>query len=259
MINEAVTDRLAARGTTSCRRTTGPAPSRGFAEHEPDLVVLDVMLPGFDGHEVCRRIQAERPVPVLMLTARDDETDILVGLGVGADDYLTKPFRMRELVARVAALLRRVDRAAELAGAVAPSDLGDLADRRRRPPGLGRRRRGAPDADRVRPAGLPRRRARHRAHPRAAAGRGLGLARRVRHPHRRQPRQGAARQDRRRPGPHRARRRLRPRGRRGPRSCASSTGSRSIKVKLGLLVVASVARRRGRRRRSARPGECPSG
>ena len=83
------------------------------------------MLPGFDGHEVCRRIQAERPVPVLMLTARDDEADILVGLGVGADDYLTKPFRMRELVARVAALLRRVERAAALAAAPAPS-LGDL-------------------------------------------------------------------------------------------------------------------------------------
>ena len=74
------------------------------------------MLPGYDGHEVCRRIQADRPVPVLMLTARDDEADVLVGLGVGADDYLTKPFRMRELVARVAALLRRVERAAELAG-----------------------------------------------------------------------------------------------------------------------------------------------
>ena len=73
------------------------------------------MLPGFDGHEVCRRIQATKPVPVLMLTARDDEADVLVGLAVGADDYLTKPFRMRELVARVRALLRRVDRAAELA------------------------------------------------------------------------------------------------------------------------------------------------
>ncbi len=79
------------------------------------MLVLDVMLPGFDGHEVCRRVQADRPVPVLMLTARDDETDILVGLGVGADDYLTKPFRMRELVARVNVLLRRVERAAELA------------------------------------------------------------------------------------------------------------------------------------------------
>ena len=78
------------------------------------------MLPGFDGLEVCRRIQAERPVPVLMLTARDDETDLLVGLAVGADDYLTKPFSMRELAARVHALLRRVDR-------------------RRRPPSAGRR------------------------------------------------------------------------------------------------------------------------
>ena len=80
------------------------------------------MLPGFDGLEVCRRIQQQRPVPVLMLTARDDEADVLVGLGVGADDYLTKPFRMRELVARVAALLRRVERAEQLvrADAAAP-------------------------------------------------------------------------------------------------------------------------------------------
>jgi len=81
----------------------------------PDLIVLDVMLPGLDGHEVCRRVQAARPVPVLMLTARDDETDVLIGLGVGADDYLTKPFSMRELVARVRVLLRRVERATELA------------------------------------------------------------------------------------------------------------------------------------------------
>lgn len=79
----------------------------------PDLVVLDVMLPGIDGHEACRRIQRERPVPVLMLTALDAETDLIVGLGVGADDYLTKPFSQRELVARVRALLRRARRAAE--------------------------------------------------------------------------------------------------------------------------------------------------
>jgi len=86
-----------------------------------------VMLPGYNGHEVCRRIQADRPVPVLMLTARDDEADILVGLGVGADDYLTKPFRMNELVARVGALLRRVDRAAELATRLQdPLTLGSL-------------------------------------------------------------------------------------------------------------------------------------
>ena len=79
----------------------------------PDLVVLDVMLPGLDGHEVCRRIQRDRPVPVLMLTALDAETDLLVGLGIGADDYMTKPFSQRELVARVRALLRRSRRAAE--------------------------------------------------------------------------------------------------------------------------------------------------
>ena len=76
----------------------------------PDLVVLDLMLPELDGLEVCRRVQRDRPVPVLMLTARDDEADVLVGLGVGADDYVTKPFSPRELVARVRALLRRVER-----------------------------------------------------------------------------------------------------------------------------------------------------
>ena len=78
----------------------------------PDLVVLDVMLPGIDGHEVCRRIQRDRPVPVLMLTALDAETDLLVGLGIGADDYMTKPFSQREFVARVRALLRRAQRSA---------------------------------------------------------------------------------------------------------------------------------------------------
>ncbi len=92
-----------------------------------DLLVLDVMLPGLDGLEVCRQVQAVRPVPVLMLTAKADETDRLIGLGVGADDYLTKPFSPRELVARVRALLRRVERAEELARRrVAPTlDLGN--------------------------------------------------------------------------------------------------------------------------------------
>ena len=125
VINQAVTDRLRGSGYDVVQAWDGPAAVARFSETAPDLVLLDVMLPGFDGHEVCRRIQAQRPVPVLMLTARDDEADILVGLGVGADDYLTKPFRMRELVARVAALLRRVERAAELASHPT-SDLGDL-------------------------------------------------------------------------------------------------------------------------------------
>ena len=125
VINQAVTDRLRGSGYDVVQAWDGPGAVARFTETAPDLVLLDVMLPGYDGHEVCRRIQAERPVPVLMLTARDDEADILVGLGVGADDYLTKPFRMRELVARVGALLRRVDRAAELATRPV-TDLGDL-------------------------------------------------------------------------------------------------------------------------------------
>ncbi len=74
----------------------------------PDLILLDIMLPGIDGFEVCRVLRQEMNTPILMLTARDDEIDRVVGLEVGADDYLTKPFSMRELIARVKALLRRV-------------------------------------------------------------------------------------------------------------------------------------------------------
>ncbi|SCF42870.1 response regulator transcription factor [Micromonospora mirobrigensis] len=111
-IAESVAARLRAEGFTVDIAGDGPSAVERFRSGRPDLVVLDVMLPGFDGLEVCRRIQAERPVPVLMLTARDDETDLLVGLAVGADDYLTKPFSMRELAARVHVLLRRMDRAA---------------------------------------------------------------------------------------------------------------------------------------------------
>lgn len=74
----------------------------------PDLIILDIMLPKLDGFEVCRILRQEMNTPILMLTARDDEIDRVVGLEVGADDYLTKPFSMRELLARVKALLRRV-------------------------------------------------------------------------------------------------------------------------------------------------------
>ena len=77
-------------------------------ESEPDLILLDIMLPGIDGFEVCRILRKDMTVPILMLTARDDEIDRVVGLEVGADDYLIKPFSMRELIARVKALLRRV-------------------------------------------------------------------------------------------------------------------------------------------------------
>ena len=100
------------------------------------------MLPGLDGLEVCRRIQRDRPVPVLMLTARDSETDLVVGLAVGADDYLTKPFSARELVARVHALLRRVERAPRpRAVDAATLAIGAIAARPRVTPGHARRRR----------------------------------------------------------------------------------------------------------------------
>jgi len=129
-IAEAVAARLRAEGFEVEVAGDGPAAVDAARRALPDAIVLDVMLPGFDGLEVCRRIQAERPVPVLMLTARDDETDLLVGLAVGADDYLTKPFSMRELTARVHALLRRATRnAAPAEEAVASSTtmrLGDL-------------------------------------------------------------------------------------------------------------------------------------
>lgn len=125
-IATSVAARLRAEGFTVDVAHDGPAALARAAEAAPDLVVLDVMLPGLDGLEVCRRLQARRPVPVLMLTARDAETDVLVGLGVGADDYLTKPFSIRELAARVHALLRRVERAAEQAGGDGRIVLGDL-------------------------------------------------------------------------------------------------------------------------------------
>ncbi|MGH3242628.1 MAG: response regulator transcription factor [Spirillospora sp.] len=119
-IARAVADRLVAEGFGVDIAGDGPAAVERARVYEPDLIVLDVMLPGLDGLEVCRRVQAERPVPVLMLTARDDETDLIVGLGVGADDYVTKPFSMRELVARIRAVLRRAERppAPGLGGAV---------------------------------------------------------------------------------------------------------------------------------------------
>jgi DNA-binding response OmpR family regulator len=87
----------------------GEAALAAAAAQRLDLVVLDLLLPGVDGLEVCRRLRARGPVPILMLTARADEVDRVVGLELGADDYLAKPFSMRELVARVKAILRRAE------------------------------------------------------------------------------------------------------------------------------------------------------
>jgi DNA-binding response OmpR family regulator len=112
----AVAARLRAEGFEVEIAMDGPAGVELCRRIRPDVVVLDLMLPGLDGLEVCRQIQRERHVPVLMLTARDSEPDLEVGLAVGADDYMTKPFSPRELVARVRALMRRADRHAASAG-----------------------------------------------------------------------------------------------------------------------------------------------
>jgi DNA-binding response OmpR family regulator len=109
-IAEAVRARLESEGFSVLVAGDGPRAIELHAEHRPDLVVLDLMLPGMDGLEVCKEIQKERWTPVLMLTARTEEADKVAGFAVGADDYLTKPFSLRELCIRVRAILRRMDR-----------------------------------------------------------------------------------------------------------------------------------------------------
>ena len=96
--------------------STGPEGLARARESGPDLVVLDLMLPGLDGLEVCRELRADSDVPIVMLTARVEEEDVLAGMGLGADDYVTKPFRPRELAARVKAILRRTGRDVSEAG-----------------------------------------------------------------------------------------------------------------------------------------------
>jgi len=127
-IAQAVAARLRSEGFAVAVEGDGLAAVATCERLQPDLVILDLMLPGLDGLEVCRRIQRDRPVPVLMLTARDSETDLVVGLAVGADDYLTKPFSARELTARVHALLRRVERTPERVAAPSATavSLGDV-------------------------------------------------------------------------------------------------------------------------------------
>ncbi len=104
-----VRDHLAAAGYRISVAKDGPAGLQLLDRDAADLVILDWMLPGLDGLEVCRRIRARSITPILMLTARGEEIDRVLGLEVGADDYLTKPFSMRELMERTRALLRRVD------------------------------------------------------------------------------------------------------------------------------------------------------
>ena len=98
-----------------------------FAEQQFDLVVLDVMMPRLDGIEVCRRLRAKSQVPIIMLTARDDEVDKVIGLEMGADDYITKPFSVREFRSRVRAVLRRSEMLGPQAASEEPISSGDLA------------------------------------------------------------------------------------------------------------------------------------
>jgi DNA-binding response OmpR family regulator len=104
---DALTYNLTRQEYEVCSATEGLHALTVAREEHPDLVVLDLMLPGIDGLEVCRILRQETIVPVLMLTARAEEVDRVVGLEVGADDYVTKPFSMRELLARIKSLLRR--------------------------------------------------------------------------------------------------------------------------------------------------------
>ena len=97
----------------------------------PDLILLDVMLPGMDGIEVCRILRQETDVPILMLTARAEEVDRVVGLEVGADDYVTKPFGMRELLARIRALLRRARMQSQASGPALEDATADVARHRK--------------------------------------------------------------------------------------------------------------------------------
>jgi DNA-binding response OmpR family regulator len=130
--DEAISDSIAyaleRAGFRTLRAGDGGHGLRLFRQQRPDLVILDLMLPGLDGYEVTKRLRQDGQIPIIMLTARDDPVDKVVGLELGADDYLTKPFNPRELVARARAVLRRAD--APASGPSAPEnavlEVGDL-------------------------------------------------------------------------------------------------------------------------------------
>ena len=114
----------------------GPAALTAVAEERVDLVILDWMLPGLDGLTVCRRIRQSHLMPIIMLTARGEEIDRVVGLEVGADDYVTKPFGMRELLARVRAILRRVGTSSPMPAPARATVVASVADPSVVPPGV---------------------------------------------------------------------------------------------------------------------------
>ena len=176
---------------------TGSDALTQVASEQPALIILDLMLPDIDGIEVCRRMRKTSDVPILMLTARDEDVDKIIGLEVGADDYLTKPFNPRELVARV-----KSD-PPPLGARAPPRRRGGAAPRRaldRRRPARGEGRRGGDPAraEGVRPPLGAARPQGPRPHARPAARARLGLHLRRRHAHRRRARAAAAPQARRR-------------------------------------------------------------
>jgi DNA-binding response OmpR family regulator len=124
-LRETLVDALAAEGFRAVAAGDGRAALERFRAEQPDLVLLDLMLPELSGIEVCRIIRAESSVPVVMLTARDSEVDKIVGLELGADDYVTKPFSLRELSARIRAIFRRAEQAAA-SGGPAIVDIGSV-------------------------------------------------------------------------------------------------------------------------------------
>jgi DNA-binding response OmpR family regulator len=124
-LNDLLRSQLVAAGYLVAQAFDGPTALSLVRQQPPDLIVLDWMLPGVDGLAICRQVRREHLMPILMLTARDDEADRVLGLEVGADDYLVKPFSMREALARVRALLRRVefDTQAQLGDVITCGDL----------------------------------------------------------------------------------------------------------------------------------------
>ena len=108
-INEMLTIVLEAEGFQTSSVTDGAEAVQTFRSFSPDLILLDLMLPGMNGIDICREIRKESAVPIVMLTAKTDTVDVVLGLESGADDYITKPFKPKELVARIRARLRRTD------------------------------------------------------------------------------------------------------------------------------------------------------
>ena len=115
-VQKLLTFPLEREGYTVVQARDGEEALQRFGEHDIDLVVLDLMLPKLDGLEVCRRLRISSAVPIIMLTARDDEVDKVLGLELGADDYITKPFSIREFRSRIRAMLRRAAMLSERSG-----------------------------------------------------------------------------------------------------------------------------------------------